>query len=184
MPAENLAAILEELTEIEDMGIDFDDREGDHARRFERPQELLREALALKVGVEEAVVELIDLRQAEQGTGHQRRPFLAKLLAHQSEPRALDEVGAALKRLNPDEVAAVLDALPEGEVALGALGRWYLSLARFAKSTGQDATEELRLAVLEAYAARKPVGGDASLTAAAKDDPSERVRTRARQILR
>jgi hypothetical protein len=178
----SLDDMLEELAQIEDMGIDFDDSLGDYERRLERPRVLFAAAQARGLDVDLLVQQLIALRQVPEGLGHVRRPWLCGLLARPKEPRALDALGAALRRLEPQEVAGIVEELPEDETWAPTVARWFRSLSSFARTTGQDASEAQRLALLEAYAARR--GPAEALRPLVAEDPSQRVKSRAAEVLR
>lgn len=170
--------IMEELAQIEDMGIDYDDSMGDYERRLERPRVLLAEAAQMGLSVEQLTDKLIELRKLQEGLGHVQRPFLFQLLARQP-----DAVGGVLRKLSPEELAGIAHELPEeGEAFQNQVSRWYLSLARFAKTTGNDASEAQRIALLEAYSARKAPA--AVMTPLVAEDPSEQVKAHAAQLLR
>lgn len=173
--------MLEELAQIEDMGIDYDDPMADYERRLERPRVLFEAALQQAPTVDLVVEKLIGLREVPQGLGHVRRPFLCRLLAHQQE-RGIDAVGGALRRLSPEEVSEIVHELPEGEAFANVVARWFRSLSSFARTTGNDATEAQRLALVEAYSARR--GPPEQLRALAAEDPSARVKERAAALLR
>lgn len=175
----SLEAIALELEEIEGSPANLDDPEADYEDRFERREELLREALALGPrAVEPALRRLIAIRARPEGTDEQRA-FLARVAASQEDDEARRVLGARLRDLEPGELKLVLAAMPAGGASRDAIGGWFVRQSEFARTTGGGPVAA-RALLLGAYLLRTPEpGAEDAVLRAALEDPDPAIRKRA-----
>lgn len=182
-----LADILLELEEIEGTGIDFDDPEKDYERRYERPEQLVEEAVRLgPTKVDLLLKRLVEAQALPREVGYlRRRSFLCRVIGRLA-PKSAQAVAAAFPKLPLKDVRRIVKALPETEAGPTTAG-WFKARSGFAKNTGGGASEVgLRVVLLEGYALTQ--GGKLPATdgvlVVAREDPSGKVRKRAADLTR